>query len=170
MRQCEDFRNNLSEYLDGEVSPDFALQFQEHLADCGRCQEELASFEQVGKIITTHLPTLEPPPDIWYSVHRNILSAPVVPPLRFSLSMKWASAFAMLVVALVVAGALIFRHWDQVHRVEQTFTTHAKARQQTLRQGNPFGSAVLSLDGVSKDNPFSPYLRVKPKNPFKEMK
>jgi len=48
--ECHEMFARLSEYLDGELSPDFCTQLEGHLADCPPCQAFLESLRRTVRL------------------------------------------------------------------------------------------------------------------------
>jgi hypothetical protein len=75
---CDQFKEILSEYIDGSLTGQRKTQLEDHLSVCDRCREELASL----KALVSELGSLEPvkaPPDFLDQLHNRIES-------RFTLS------------------------------------------------------------------------------------
>lgn len=61
--RCDKYRELLSAYLDGDLSPKAMREVEGHLSVCERCAEELRLLrEAVG--LVRKLPLLDPPPEI----------------------------------------------------------------------------------------------------------
>lgn len=58
--RCEDARERLQEYLDGQLPPAETQTVEAHLAACAACREDLALLRQVDAALAT-LPVLEEP-------------------------------------------------------------------------------------------------------------
>ncbi len=60
--ECTNYRELMIEVLYGEAPAEAAARFEEHLAECGGCREELAAFRRVSAELKSDvLPALHPP-------------------------------------------------------------------------------------------------------------
>lgn len=57
---CLDLIDRLNDYLDGELSAVSCAELEEHLRQCPKCQELLASLQQTVDLLH-HLDDLPPP-------------------------------------------------------------------------------------------------------------
>ncbi len=119
---CEETRNLLDAYLDGETTQSEKESMEAHLAACPACREELkkldetqAKFKQTLKMAAQDA---DPSPEAWNRLRRRILdenqkaAARVLPQEPFWQRMMgkhltWKTATAgMLAVALIVSAAI----------------------------------------------------------------
>jgi anti-sigma factor (TIGR02949 family) len=49
---CEDVRSALSDYVDGDVSPDIRRELEQHLAECRTCQVLYDTTRKTLRIVT----------------------------------------------------------------------------------------------------------------------
>ncbi len=68
---CEEIKNRLSEYLDGELDERESKLVGDHLENCPGCAEELAGLKEYFKSIDS-LEKAEPPPDFLRQVHARL--------------------------------------------------------------------------------------------------
>ncbi|MCH8346450.1 MAG: zf-HC2 domain-containing protein, partial [Chloroflexi bacterium] len=96
-------RDQLSAYIDGELDASAAERLESHLAECGRCRQEM---EQLRATIAAlqELPAVEPPRSFTLSPERAALRPrmPVASPLAFGARIAAAGVAAALAVVLVV--------------------------------------------------------------------
>lgn len=110
---CEDIRERLTAYLDGDLDPDRGTVVRGHLRTCEACRQ-VSADEAVLRDGLRRLPTVDPPPSLWANVQAALAAAEVQesqrPAWRRVLS-KWlpsaprlalGGAFAAAVIALVV--------------------------------------------------------------------
>lgn len=106
MTPCPDFEL-LQDYLDGELVPEQAHAIETHLAACGSCARELASYRLVFERLE-NLPLWEPSPAL---VDRVLAEAMPAHPARWVKFAGWAYAASLvasvggLAVALGNTGA-----------------------------------------------------------------
>ncbi len=63
---CEAYREQIDEWLDGELSPSAADALRRHLKECPACQTALAEAETLDGLLSTHLP----PKDLDFAAER----------------------------------------------------------------------------------------------------
>jgi anti-sigma factor RsiW len=66
-----DFAERLSDYLEGDLSPDEHAALEEHLSRCGPCRELLAEVRAVVAAAGALQP-MEPPRDLWQGIAATI--------------------------------------------------------------------------------------------------
>jgi anti-sigma-K factor RskA len=104
-------------YVLGALEPSEVESFRRHLADCAACQKEVAEFEQITGSLPDASLQLEVPKDLRRRVLAEVRATPKVPaagrraaPVRTARSWRplvaWGGAFAVVVVAVIVAFAL----------------------------------------------------------------
>ncbi|MBN2136243.1 MAG: zf-HC2 domain-containing protein [Sedimentisphaerales bacterium] len=92
---CDDYKDQLMSYLDNELSDEQRQRFEEHLADCSECAEELEEFQKL-KAITDEVSLAEPEDRIWQDYWSNIYN-------RIERGMGWV-LFSVAAIALIVYG------------------------------------------------------------------
>jgi anti-sigma factor RsiW len=172
--RCEEFLEQLSAFLDGEVPPEQARLLTSHAAECDRCGREMQWWVRSTEVVATGLPRIEPSPQIWAGVLRELQ------PSRQSV---WGhfltgprAAFAVLAAsfALVatIAGGVWWLSRGQLNesRFQHELSAYIQQRAVVVTHGNPFQPRPQPQNVRQEDpeNPFSPYLRTTVRNPFKE--
>lgn len=71
MTKCRQIENELSAYIDGELTEAARAGVQAHLGACAHCQQRLAELRRLGEGMA-QLPQLEPPPRFVTDVRRKI--------------------------------------------------------------------------------------------------
>jgi predicted anti-sigma-YlaC factor YlaD len=61
---CDDYKELLMGYLDNELTDEQRNQFEEHLAGCPECADELEQFKKL-KAITDEVTLVEPEDKLW---------------------------------------------------------------------------------------------------------
>jgi len=99
MTTCASIELQLSEYADGELSPDVRATVAAHIATCAACRETVRDFQRMRDAARA-LGPIAPPPEIWQRL------APSLPGARRQARAQWLGLAAALV--LVTAGAYFF--------------------------------------------------------------
>ena len=96
-------RDQLSAYIDGELDASAAERLERHLAECGRCRQEMEQLRATVAALQ-ELPAVEPPRSFTLSPERLAPRPPmpVASPLAFGARIAAAGVAAALAVVLVV--------------------------------------------------------------------
>ena len=78
MFSCEDVRAALSNYLDGDVSPDLRRELEQHLAECRTCQVLYDTTRKTLQIVTD-VGTFEVPEAVSEQLVKRIMSRITLP-------------------------------------------------------------------------------------------
>ncbi|MFQ5731380.1 MAG: anti-sigma factor family protein [Planctomycetaceae bacterium] len=73
--QCDEARELISPFHDGELTPEQRLAVDAHLVDCSTCADELTGFEALSGLAAKMVDPI-PPANLWERIDRQI-----VPPL-----------------------------------------------------------------------------------------
>jgi len=116
---CQNYTDNLTAYLDGELSHREADEIEIHLESCSRCAHERDSLEQAFLFVENSLPQpLKPSPQIWGHIRSRIpestLRSPLPGFLQIFQTSRWAPAVAAVAAALLVGLGL----WGYVYHSE----------------------------------------------------
>lgn len=96
----------LSDYLDGELTDAEQRTVAAHLAECGACRTTLQGLEAVVAA-ARRLPACEPPTDLWRGIAAQIQATPDVRPLTAGwrrVSVSWPQLAAAAVVLTTLSG------------------------------------------------------------------
>ena len=96
-------RDQLSAYIDGELDASAAGRLEHHLAECGRCRQEMEQLRATVAALQ-ELPAVEPPRSFTLSPDRVAPHPPmpVASPLAFGARIAAAGVAVALAVVLVV--------------------------------------------------------------------
>jgi hypothetical protein len=96
-------RDQLSAYIDGELDASAAERLERHLAECGRCRQEMEQLRATVAALQ-ELPAVEPPRSFTLSPERVAPRPPmpVASPLAFGARIAAAGVAAALAVVLIV--------------------------------------------------------------------
>lgn len=104
---CQETKERLGAYLDGELSPPEATRLRAHVESCTHCQTEAETLRTLGAAIAATAST-SPPPELWDRLaHR--LDAPAVPgaPRRLAHWLRRPVHMAALIGLAVGLGTLV---------------------------------------------------------------
>jgi anti-sigma factor RsiW len=154
---CKDYSEDLTAYLDGELSPSRASEIAAHIRTCRPCSDELSELRRTGDFIGAHSVTLEPRPEMWNNLRARI---PVRPEVRGypDWFQTWLGNRRLAALgSLVATAALVLGLWGYIaHRESQRslerYMREYVQQRETMdgRLDNPF---VVSQQ-ISFDNPF----------------
>ena len=114
--RCASISKQMSEYLDGRLSPGDEERMVEHLADCEACRRE---FDALKDAVTAlhDLEPVEPPADLLKNVHARLdeqdRKATIIPFMFAGPQMRVALA-AGLLIAVGLYGFQEIREWRKV--------------------------------------------------------
>jgi anti-sigma factor RsiW len=166
---CRECAENLTAYLDGELSAAESERVRSHLFACASCAGEMDELRETARFIRTHRGDLEVRPEIWHSIRARI-SAPAKAPLpfRFPVPGRWRAAMAAVAASAVfVFGYMQYQH-VQRRSLELYISRYMQERQahrpspavfMDFRAGlhggdsRPYNPFADSMDRVT-DNPF----------------
>jgi len=92
---CHDYKDLMMGYLDNELSNEQKRQFEEHLAGCSECTDELKEFRKL-KAITDEVTLVEPEDRIWQDYWDGIYN-------RIERGVGWI-VFSVAAILLVIYG------------------------------------------------------------------
>lgn len=102
---CEKARANISDYVDGELSPSDSAALNRHLSGCGKCKAEVETLRKAISALEG-LPSIPAPTQILESVQRHVAANPKNAPgetVIFSKGWRWAAAAAGIAALLAIA-------------------------------------------------------------------
>jgi len=102
---CQEIREQLNDYVDGELATDVEHRVEEHLAACAGCREDVRQLRSLLEAAGSLAAEIEPERDLWPGVESRIGK-----PERAVLRGSWASAsWVGLAAAAVLVAAVIFQ-------------------------------------------------------------
>jgi anti-sigma factor RsiW len=177
---CLTCAEELTAYLDGELSKTRTHQVKEHLELCGTCLEEYRSLEQSARFVEIHAAELQIRPEIWNNVRARIstLEAPATSPGVFhwlTVNPWWSAATAVVAMAVLALGLWSYSSHQRAQReLVQYMTQYIQARdaQEQALQASSAGRAQPGTEvGVFHteymDNPFVTVEANADRNPFR---
>jgi hypothetical protein len=107
--QCRDIQLNMQKQLDGALSQAKSQEFLAHMAVCPACRAEFAKWENMEIILSSHLASVEPPPDFAAGVMTALKNkAPRVLPVRKISWHRYAAAAAAILLIIGAASLGLF--------------------------------------------------------------
>ena len=79
MFSCEEVRAALSNYIDGDVSPDLRRELEHHLSECRTCQVLYDTTRKTLQVVT-NVGTFEVPEAVSEQIVKRIMSRLTLPP------------------------------------------------------------------------------------------
>ena len=70
--ECKQIQENLSDYLDGELQPDFRNEIRTHLDQCNPCREYRESLIRIAVKPFKNLQPVQPPDRVWSKIQERI--------------------------------------------------------------------------------------------------
>lgn len=108
---CDEIRQLLSAFHDGEISSEAGTGVEQHLATCTACRRSLEAMERLGRI-TNSLPESEPAVDLWPQIVARLDDAATAPKTTLVDGRLWrwcAAGLALAVVVLIGFGVFAWR-------------------------------------------------------------
>jgi len=106
-RLCSD---ELTAYLDGELSAADATRIRQHVEACPPCQDELQALRGAADFVESHVQAVEPVPEIWNNLRARIAAMPAPADrsgfFQFLVVNRWAAMLATLASTAVLALGL----------------------------------------------------------------
>ena len=175
-RLCSD---ELTAYLDGEISGTAAEQIRRHLEECPPCQDELQALRGAAAFVESHAREVDPVPEIWNNLRARIAAMP--PPasrsgfFQFLVVNRWAAMAATLTSTVILALGLwgYLAHQSSRKALESYMSDYIAMRAVTERLHAVEARQwrhLKSEGGVARtpfpENPFVDHRPVSLANPF----
>jgi len=102
MTTCEDIRDHLGRYLDGEAAPSICREVETHLSFCQACADELDELHSVAAAIAEPAMSVAVPSDLWRQIEERLKSQgkvrrPLLSIFRFRAVVALAATIAVVV-------------------------------------------------------------------------
>jgi len=175
---CDRCTDELSAYLDGELSPPKMREMESHFHTCEPCARDLRSLRASSQFVEKHAVALELPEPLWQKVRARIEALPE----RRSRASIFDFLFARPLPAMAMATALIFllaggiriifRHLEDERVLAQYMSSyiHDRDRQEEtekLRQAGTQLESATEAEIQPEDNPFVTASFSADDNPFR---
>lgn len=121
---CDDMRELLGPYVDGEVSPDTCAAIDAHICACEHCRYEVGRLQELGNRIQAGGAVCIPPA-LWERIEGRLCAAPMLHPDRRRLGVRLIVAAAACLV-LAVGGGYLFLTQGMATRAEAATVDFSK--------------------------------------------
>jgi anti-sigma factor (TIGR02949 family) len=176
-RQCND---ELTAYIDGELSASDAKEMNRHLEKCPPCLREYRDLKSSTTLVVTHAQELAPSPEIWNNLRSRIAEMPA-PANSFGLFQflvinRWAAALStMAAIAVLFVGMWGYmQHQQSLRNLEASMQEYIQTRSvaeqihgQQLRAAESTPVSWELVGPANMENPFAEMRPVSFTNPFK---
>jgi anti-sigma factor RsiW len=155
---CEKCVNELTAYLDGELSEPRAREIGLHTQVCRSCSAELQAMKESAAFLDSRVRTVEPRPEMWQNVRARIsvLEAPAPSDglTGFIEMHRWATVAAGLIAAVALAAGA----WE--------FISYEQSQKQLRQYMNAYVQERESRDAGASPGKFSPSTGAVPRSPI----
>lgn len=154
--QCSQIRKLFSEYADNELDSVGTNQVKIHLASCGSCGHEWATFEKTVHFLH-EMPRAEAPSDLIRGIHEKLNQPNLFQKWwnwlhNIDLSMSIPAATATVAVALVTA-VLLKSYYLEPQNQDQTLHQQTIVAQDTGQIKNPAYKRILPSNRFAVNGP-----------------
>lgn len=142
---CNQCVEDLTAFLDGELSAGDSEKVRSHLGACQSCSEEMHSLRETAAFIESHNHRLEPRVGSWNLVRAQILAQQPESRRGFWAQHRWR--FGLATIAILAIFALGYVQYQQTEKrnLERYISEYEKERQ-NRRQ--------LDINARYENNPF----------------
>jgi mycothiol system anti-sigma-R factor len=130
---CEEIKNLMDAYLDGELDPITSQKVEQHLGDCPKCEQAYEVETAMARAISRAAPYYKAPPElreriqvslreaIGVTISRGAAAEDPLPVRRpeevrrgvfFDMPWNWLALAAAIVLAAVIASSLLPKLWQ----------------------------------------------------------
>jgi predicted anti-sigma-YlaC factor YlaD len=113
---CSNCVDDLTAYMDGELSEGVEERLRLHLNSCASCTAELRGLQEAAVFVDSHLRELNPRPELWASVRSQIAVIEVSPGRTGFLQVLNAPRWLTATVALAATLLLTLGVWEYIQR------------------------------------------------------
>ncbi len=156
MMDCKKITEDLTAFLDGELSAADSAQVNAHLASCASCADELRSLKDAADFIESRRGELHLRSGAWDAVRTRIATEKSFSLFEFPLLTHWRAAFAAAACFAIFAAGYLWYQRIEERDLNAYISQYIKAREAS----RPFSKAGTGMDvrfesgKVAVDNPF----------------
>ncbi len=162
---CKRCAEDLTAFMDEELSAEDAGQVQAHLDHCTSCAGELRSLRESADFIESHKSELEPRAGSWNLVRARIATAENPSPSHFFSLSRLRIAMA----ALAIIAALGYLQYQQVQRrnLDRYISQYIEERKAQEQAKSVLADSNPRIEIPYADNPFIEVKATLADNPFR---
>lgn len=174
---CELCTDNLTAYLDAELSALEAEDVRRHVEVCVPCRRELEDLRDSMQFIDARVTQLDPSPALWRNLQARITQLPQPQP-RLRLGDLFRTRWAPVALAASIALGAGLGVWGYLERqnrqtaaqyaFEQYMDAYVRLRdgEEQTHRATAAPGRLLALHEEFSDNPFVNIAEQSPPNPF----
>jgi anti-sigma factor RsiW len=165
---CNQCSEDLTAFLDGELSKADSDQVSSHLDFCISCSEELRSLRETTEFVESHNCKLEPDAASWNLVRARIAAQKIAPSPGFWILNRRRLALATLAILATFATVFIQHEQTQRKNLDKYISEYVQQREDQLKAQpvdtwgdinspaeNPYaGNPFIKIKATTADNPF----------------
>lgn len=152
--------DDLSPYLDGDLSDKRYEEIRLHLEDCAECREEAANWQDWQELFRSPEADLEVPSLQWHRIRARLEERRSGPGAwdRLTASIRpyrvaWGAVAALMMTAGLIVSGLEYRNYAEQKRQLTALSAYSESQQQwAAKADNPFRSKQASTE-----NPFTTF-------------
>ncbi len=178
--KCKRCNDEMSSYLDGELSIADARDLESHIRACAPCAAELQSLETSSRFVANHSREVELRPQVWQKVSARVAESPEPQAAWSILEFLGGRRLALLGSAITLALLLMAGGWGvlKYRETERALVQYmadcihvrdaqeeAETAQQNIISQDSQETAEIETD--AQDNPFSSVSYDSDDNPFR---
>jgi hypothetical protein len=146
---CKRCSEDLTAYLDGELSPIDSAQVRSHLDACASCSDELRSLQQAGAFLASRMHELDLRPGSWNRVRAQIAIQKFTSFWNIFSPIRWRPAVAALTCLALLAFGYMWYRQTQQRSLDAYIAQYERARD----AGRSFRRVIANVDsGFAPDN------------------
>jgi hypothetical protein len=146
---CKRCTEDLTAYLDGELSSPDSAQVRSHLDACAACSEELRTLQKAGAFLASRTQELDLRPGSWNRVRAQISVQQSPSFWNIFSPIRWRPAVAALTCLVLLAFGYMWYRQAQQRSLDAYIAQYEKARE----AGRSFRRVLANVDsGFATDN------------------
>lgn len=165
---CVQCAENLTAYLDAELSTTESEEVRSHLQVCASCTNDLESLRKAAEYIGSQIKELIPKPEAWRLIQTRISTEQATRSQFHFFSLRWHLAATMLVVFGIFGfGYMQYKQFEK-RILESYVTKYTQERDTRIRVKKVLTGARNDADfeNTHGDNPFIEVDYTPADNPF----
>ena len=173
---CANYVEDLTAYIDGELSDGVAERLRLHINSCASCASELRGVKEAAVFVDSHVHELKPRPELWANVRSQIAVIEVSPRPTGFLQVLHAPRWLTATVALAASLLLTLGVWEyiQKRRSDEAFQQYVTEQIELRRLQDETPGLDIQVSSPTSQEMFTdnPFVTVSEettfRNPFRE--